>query len=136
MVEEVNTYTAVCRRSGNWWTISIRELKGVHTQARRLDQVADMARDAIALMLETDPGQIEVAVQPEIPAPVEDALAARRAAREAEHTAEEATAAAARKLLDEGYTIRDAGRLLGLSPQRISQIAPRAPRNPSVRTAA
>jgi predicted RNase H-like HicB family nuclease len=126
VVEEVNTYTAVCRRSGNWWAISIRELKGVHTQARRLDQVADMARDAIALMLEVDPSGVEVTVEPEVPAPVADALAARRAAREAEHAAEQATATAVKQLLDEGYTIRDAGRLLGLSPQRISQIAPRA----------
>lgn len=124
----MSTYTAVCRRSGNWWAISVRELKGVHTQARRLDQVADMARDAIALMLDVDPSGVEVTVEPEVPAPVADALAARRAAREAEHAAEQATASAVKQLLDEGYTIRDAGRLLGLSPQRISQIAPRAPR--------
>lgn len=124
----MSTYTAVCRRSGSWWAISIRELKGVHTQARRLDQVGDMARDAIALMLEVDRGGVEVTVEPEVPAPVADALAARRAAREAEHAAEQATAAAVKQLLDEGYTIRDAGRLLGLSPQRISQIAPKASR--------
>ncbi len=136
MVETLSTYTAVCRRSGNWWAVSIRELKGVHTQARRLDQVPDMARDAIALMLEADPGEVQVTVEPEMPAPVEDALAARRAAREAERAAEEATAIAARQLLDEGYTIRDAGRLLGLSPQRISQIAPRASRTPRDQTAA
>lgn len=128
MVEEVSTYTAVCRRSDNWWAIGVRELKGVHTQARRLDQVADMARDAIALMLEVDPAEVQVAVEPEIPAPVADALVARRAAREAEHAAEQATATAVRQLLEEGYTIRDAGRMLGLSPQRISQIAPRASR--------
>jgi hypothetical protein len=69
-----------------------------------------------------------VTVEPEVPAPVADALAARRAASDAEHAAEQATAAAVKQLLDEGYTIRDAGRLLGLSPQRISQIAPRASR--------
>jgi predicted RNase H-like HicB family nuclease len=81
-VEEVNTYTAVCRRSGNWWAISVRELKGVHTQARRLDQVADMARDAIALTLDVDPNEIKVAVEPKVPAMVEDAPADRRAACE------------------------------------------------------
>jgi predicted RNase H-like HicB family nuclease len=136
MVEKVNTYTAVCRRSGNWWAVSIRELKGVHTQARRLDQVADMALDAIALMLDVDPAEVQVTVEPEVPAPVTDALAARRAAREAEHAAEAATATAVRQLLDNGYTIRDAGRLLGLSPQRISQIAPKAPRGHQGRAAA
>jgi len=136
MVEEMSTYTAVCRRSGRWWAVSISELKGVHTQARRLDQVPDMARDAIALMLDVNPVEVEVTVEPEMPARVEDALAARRAAREAEEVAERATAEAAKQLLDEGYTIRDAGRLLGLSPQRISQIAPRGPRSHRDRTAA
>jgi predicted RNase H-like HicB family nuclease len=131
----MRTYTAVCRRSGGWWAISVPEIKGLHTQVRRLDQAADMARDAIALMLDVDPSEIEVEVRPEIPEPVEDALAARRAAREAEREAEAATAAAARQLLADGYTIRDVGRLLGLSPQRISQIAP-ADSRPQRRSAA
>lgn len=133
---EVTTYTAVCRRSGAWWAISIPEIKGLHTQVRRLDQAADMARDAIALMLDVDPATVEVEVVPEVPAPVEDALAARRAAREAERAAEARTAAAVRQLLDEGYTIRDIGRMLGLSPQRISQIAPGFPRTHQRRAAA
>ena len=133
---EVTTYTAVCRRSGDWWAISVRELKGVHTQVRRLDQAADMARDAIALMLDLDPAKIQVEVEPEVPAQVEDALADRRAAREAERAAESSTAAAARQLLEDGYTIRDVGRLLGLSPQRISQIAPKSSRARRRRAAA
>lgn len=56
-------FTAVCRRSGRWWAVSIRELTGVHTQARRLDQVVEMARDAIALMLDIDPAEITVQVE-------------------------------------------------------------------------
>lgn len=132
----MTTYTAVCRRSGDWWAISVREIKGVHTQVRRLDQAADMARDAIALMLDVDPANIHVEVEPEVPAPAVDALAARRAAREAERAAEISTAAAARQLLNEGYTIRDVGRLLGLSPQRISQLAPKATRARRRRVAA
>lgn len=57
-------FTAVCRRSGRWWAVSIRELKGVHIQARRLDQVEDMDRDAIGLMLDIDPAEITVQVEP------------------------------------------------------------------------
>jgi hypothetical protein len=49
------------RRSGRWWAISVPELKGVHTQARRLDQAEAMAREAIALMLDADPAAIRVA---------------------------------------------------------------------------
>jgi predicted RNase H-like HicB family nuclease len=120
---EVKTYTAVCRRSSGWWAIGVPELKGVHTQARRLDQAEGMARDAIALMLDVDPATIAVEVRPEQPSVVSRALEARRAARQAEETAERATAAAVQALLDDGYTVRDAGALLSLSPQRISQIA-------------
>ena len=40
--------TAVCRRSGNWWAVEIPEVEGAFTQARRLDQVADMAADGAA----------------------------------------------------------------------------------------
>ncbi|WP_405105727.1 hypothetical protein OG559_19495 [Micromonospora sp. NBC_01405] len=34
-------------RSGNWWSISVPGLRGVHSQARRLDQVEDMAREYV-----------------------------------------------------------------------------------------
>jgi predicted RNase H-like HicB family nuclease len=122
---EVTTYSVVCRRAGSWWAISVPGLKGVHTQARRLDQVAAMAREAIALMLDTDPATIQVEVHPELPDAATQALDARRAAREADQTAERATATAVRALLSDGYTVRDTGALLGLSPQRISQIASR-----------
>jgi predicted RNase H-like HicB family nuclease len=119
-------YTAEARRSGGWWAIRVPELKGVHSQARRLDQVEAMAREAIALFLDVDPQTISVEVKPEIPAEVVQALDARRAAREAEASAERTTAAAARALITKGYTVRDTGALLNLSPARISQIARRA----------
>ncbi|MDG4829961.1 type II toxin-antitoxin system HicB family antitoxin [Solwaraspora sp. WMMD1047] len=120
---EMTTYSVSCRRVGNWWAISVPELKGVHTQARRLDQVAAMAREAIALLLETDPAAISIEVYPELPGTVVAALDARRTARDADEKAEQATTTAVRALLGDGYTVRDAGALLGLSPQRISQIA-------------
>jgi predicted RNase H-like HicB family nuclease len=119
------TYTVQARRSGGWWAISVPELKGVHTQARRLDQVETMAREAIALFLDVAPRAIAVEVKPEVPAEVAQALDARGAAREAEASAERATASAARALIGKGYTVRDAGALLHLSPARVSQIARR-----------
>jgi len=121
----MTTYSAVCRRAGSWWAISVPELKGVHTQARRLDQVAAMTQEAIALMLDVDPATIQVVVHPELPYTAARALDARRAAREADQLAEQATVKAVHALLGDGYTVRDTGALLGLSPQRISQIAAR-----------
>jgi predicted RNase H-like HicB family nuclease len=116
-------YTAVSRRSGGWWAISVPELKGVHSQARRLDQVERMAREAIALFLDVPPDSFELTVEPELPHEVSHALAARRAAREAEQRADSATTLAVDRLIAAGFTVRDAGRMLGLSPQRVSQIS-------------
>jgi predicted RNase H-like HicB family nuclease len=115
-------YTAKCTRSGAWWAISVPEIKGVFSQARRLDQVEWMAREAIALMLDVDPHSFDVEVQPELPPEVTRARRARSALREAEESAEEATVTAARSLIADGYTVRDAGALLGISPQRVSQL--------------
>ncbi len=115
-------YTARCTRVGEWWATSVPELRGVHTQARRLDQVEDMARDAIALMLEVPADSFDIEVMPEVPDEVSTAPRARDELREAEQAANTATERAARWLIEHGYTVRDAGRLLGLSPQRVSQI--------------
>lgn len=120
---EVKRYTAVCRRSGDWWAISVPEIRGVHTQAKRLDQAEDMAREAIALMLDVAPDSFAVDVRPEVPDEVATALTARREAEKAEERANQTTAAAVTSLLAGGLTVRDAGRLLSLSPQRVSQIA-------------
>lgn len=56
--------TVVARRSGNWWAIRILEVDGAYTQARRLDEVPAMATDAVAMLSDIDPAEIEVTVQP------------------------------------------------------------------------
>src|SRR5206468_10034965 len=78
---EITTYSAVCHRVGGWWAISVPKLKGVHTQARRLDQVAAMAQDAVALMLDIDPATVHIDVHPDLPSTVTHALGARQAAQ-------------------------------------------------------
>ncbi|WP_238019012.1 type II toxin-antitoxin system HicB family antitoxin [Dactylosporangium sp. AC04546] len=118
-------YTAVCRLSGGWWAISVPGLKGVHTQVRRLSDAEAMARDAIALFLDVDPGSFGVLLQPEVPDAgdvVSAALTARKVAQEADREAATATAVALRRLADLGITGRDAARLLNISPQRVSQL--------------
>lgn len=119
---EVTTYTAVCRRSGDWWAISVPEIKGVHTQARRLDQAEAMVRDAIALFLDVAPDSFDVTLAPEVPPYIAVALEVRAEAERAYEKAAEAVAEAVDNLEKEGYTVRDAGALLHLSPQRVSQI--------------
>lgn len=56
---------------------------------------------------------------------IEQAQTARAAADEANENASKALRDAADKLLAEDFTVRDAGQLLGISPQRISQLTHR-----------
>ncbi len=52
--DETRAYRVRAVRSGSWWAITVPELPGVFSQARRLDQVEAMAREAIAMMLDVD----------------------------------------------------------------------------------
>ena len=70
-----HNYRVEAVRSGNWWSITVPELSGVFSQAKRLDQVETSAREAIAMMLdiaEAEVGPLEVDVTP--PATVVEVL--------------------------------------------------------------
>ena len=61
------TYRVEAVRSGDWWAITMPELAGVFSQAKRLDQVESRAREAIAMMLDIDEtvvGHLEIHVTP------------------------------------------------------------------------
>ncbi|MFD7982502.1 type II toxin-antitoxin system HicB family antitoxin [Kitasatospora indigofera] len=122
------TYQATARRSGTWWAVEVPNVPGAHTQGRNLKEAEQMAREAVALLLDVEEDQVLIDLCPELPQATADILAdfqARRAAREeaegAERTAQEA---AARALKAAGLSVRDAGAVLGLSHQRIAQLAP------------
>lgn len=121
------TYTARCQRSGDWWAISVPELSGVHTQARRLEKAGAMAGDAVALLLDVPPDSFDVKIEPVLPRDHQTNVGrARKARDEAEilqHEAAIASSEAAADLVGNAHlTIRDAGRVLGLSHQRIAQL--------------
>jgi predicted RNA binding protein YcfA (HicA-like mRNA interferase family)/predicted RNase H-like HicB family nuclease len=124
----VRSYRATARRSGEWWAITVPELRGVFTQARRLDQVAGMAREAVALFLGLDAEAVTITVEPVLPAPATSAVqAVQRARVEAQAAADRlatAQAAAVRELVGtEHLSSRDAAAVLGISHQRVSQIS-------------
>ena len=124
----MTSYTAVAERSGDWWAVRVREQPGVFTQAKRLDQVEAMARDALVALLDRDPSSFDVHVIEKLPEDVvEDVRHAREArehALEAQAEADAAMRRAALRLVRSGLTVRDVGRVLGVSPQRVSQLAP------------
>lgn len=114
-------------RSGSWWAIRVPDLPGVFSQCRRLDQVEQHVREAIALLLDVDEaevGTVDVAVvaPPVVTDLVQSVRLADHTAREAVEAASRARKEAARSLVDQGYPLRDIGQLIGISHQRVSQI--------------
>lgn len=113
-------------RSGDWWAITIPDLLGAFSQCMRLDQVEAMAREAIALMLDIDTDDVgDIEVDVELPDQIADDLAelrrSERLAEDARHTAARAQRRAAERLRASGLSVRDVGRILGISHQRVSQ---------------
>jgi len=119
--------TATATRTGQWWAIEVSDVAGgLHTQARRLDQVVSAVIDAVALVADVSHDAIEVDVIPILPEAEADLIeSARTASQEAARAAERASRLsrqAVEQLRSEGLTVRDVGGLLGVSPQRVSQL--------------
>jgi len=120
-------YDVSATRSEGWWSIRA-DVPGsiVWSQARRLDQVDDMIRESIALSLNVNPSSFTITVSLNLGDELADQLERTRevskAAEAAQAEAALSTRAMARRLRDLGYTVRDCGRLMHLSPQRVSQL--------------
>ena len=121
--------TATAVRSEGWWAIEVTGVPGgpFHTQTRRLDQVEAMVKDGIALMAEIPEATIEVTVIPKLSQRDAELIDAVRAASQDAATAAELASKLSRQAVEqlrsEGMTVRDVGALLGVSAQRVSQLA-------------
>ncbi|MDR1151260.1 MAG: hypothetical protein LBK72_02070 [Bifidobacteriaceae bacterium] len=120
-------FDVVVRRDGRWWVFEIPEL-GTGGQARDLAEVEYEARGVAAMWLDVPPQTVGVIVSVE---GQDEALAAWAAAQRAEVEGRRAQAAAAAQrhgvvaaLRAAGYSALDTARLLGISKQRVYQIAP------------
>ncbi len=122
------TYRAIARRDGRWWFVQVPDEQGLYTQVRRLDQAEAMIREVIALVRQVAEDSFDVVVEPDLNSlsGVREAVEAALRERERASAAQDAASTAMRHAVSEvrasGYTSRDAGMLLGVSNQRISQI--------------
>lgn len=116
--------------SGRWWLIDVPEVPAAHSQARRLDQAEEVARDLIALLTDSDPGSFDVEVNVQLPgevrADLDRAEELRQDAARSQHEAALLARSAARRLHDYGLPLRDIGRLLKVSHQRAHQLVDEA----------
>ncbi|HZX01393.1 hypothetical protein [Kribbella sp.] len=124
----MKTYEVTVRRDGRWWMVGVPELDGV-TQARRLDEVERMAREYIAVSTDVPLSKVAVEVVG-IEAGGRDLLEAktlvealRRRAKDLEALVAELTRQVASALTDVDVPVRDVSSVLGVSHQRVSQLA-------------
>lgn len=125
MVELTTTYSVRVQRSGRFWAVYVPEVDR-WTQARRLREIDEMARDLIAVMLDVASDSFELDIDVAMP---DDAAEHLRRAEQLRTTAIKAQSdaaaevrAAALSLQRSGIPLRDLGRLLGVSFQRAGQL--------------
>jgi len=120
--------TAKATRINGWWAIEVPEVEGGFTQARRLDQVAKMAAEVVSMLEGVDADSVQVEVVA-MPSPDDRELIDRVVLQGSEANEAMADYAAESRrvvalLLGRGYTVRDVGKLLGISATRVSQLSP------------
>jgi predicted RNase H-like HicB family nuclease len=113
------------RDERDWWVATVNGA-AAQTQGRTIEQAQERIRDALAVLLDVEPDQVQLEHDVRLPGAARKMLgaakkASTRAAAEAER-AEDATRDAARTLVKCGMSLRDAGTLLGVSRQRVHQI--------------
>lgn len=126
----MTTYIARATRENRWWLVDVEGI-GV-TQARNLAEADAMARDLIALVRNVDASSVDVTLVPVLPAALRREVQQARkettdAQRHQERAASKLRAVAERLRKDAGLTGADVGVVLGVSAQRVSQLAPARP---------
>jgi hypothetical protein len=114
-------------RSADGWIVDVPSLNNYKTTAKRLDK----ATEQIKIMAEAATGEskcdIVVKVEAIMPGIICDLEAAQEKMREAAKLQEQGSAEIRNvvgRMRDEGLTMRDIAVLLGVTPQRVAQLAP------------
>ena len=115
-----------------YWVASVTNVVGCHTQARSLDTARERIREALAVCVD-DAGKAEIAESYQIPrkpalAAARRATTARDRAERAQQQAQASLREAVRQLLAADLSQRDAAVVLGISRQRVAQLAPQKKR--------
>lgn len=126
----MKSYRAVVTREDAQWLANVPELEGAHTFASSIAGLRKALREVVVLTDDladdTDP-LIELEFDVSDPAVAEAVGLRDKRARLAAFEAEvlEETSRAVRALTRSGYTVRDVSQLVGVTPGRVSQLAPR-----------
>ena len=111
-----------------WWVASVGEVPGCHTQGRTVDEARRRIREALSLFIDnaTSVDLVDRIKLPPSAAKAVRAYATLRKRADAESKRAATAARVAVRLLQKGslkMSARDAARVLGLSHQRVHQLA-------------
>lgn len=123
------SYRVTALRDGRWWLLRVPELDIV-TQTRRLGHAGPTARDLIATWLDAQPESFDVEIVPAvgdhaIDRLIGEAVEARANAARESSRATDLTDEVVHRLVAKGVPMRDVGEMLGISHQRVAQLAGR-----------
>jgi len=129
-----HSYRVVVTREDSHWLADVPELQGAHTYARNLPTLDQAVREVIVLAADLpDAAMPELVIDydyhtgdPELDTTAMEVRRLRRQADELAATATAQTEQAAIRLVASGLSVRDVAALLGISPQRVSQLTARA----------
>jgi predicted RNase H-like HicB family nuclease len=128
-----HAYQVTVSREDGQWLADVPELQGAHTYARSLPTLDQSVREVIVLAAGLpDEAMPELVIDydyhtgdRELDMAAAEVRSLRREADELSAIAAARTAQAAAKLVARGLSVRDASALLGISPQRVSQLTAR-----------
>jgi predicted RNase H-like HicB family nuclease len=117
------------RDPSGWWIVTIPEIQGCRTQGRSIAEGRRRIREAMALFIdEADAEQAtlvdDVRLPPAVRRQIRQVAAVREKAERLHAKAQEATRVAVGQLtVRAGLSVRDAAEMLGISYQRVQQLA-------------
>jgi len=116
------------RDESGWWVASVREIRGCHTQGRTVDEARRRIREAMGLFV-ANLRAVKIVDNVKLPVAAKRAISTYAKLRKKADDEDRRAAAAARRavrVLRGGrlkMSARDAAEFLGLSHQRIHQLA-------------
>ena len=129
-----DTYRVVVTREDGHWLADVPSLEGAHAFARSLPALDQAVREVVVLAADLPDEAMPVLVldyeyhtgDVSLDVTAQEVRQLRREADELAAAAATRTGRAAAELVARGLSVRDVAALLGISPQRVSQLTARA----------
>jgi DNA-directed RNA polymerase subunit F len=118
---------ALVERQDDGWLIAVPELDNYKTTVKRLDKGTELVKNLAEKVTGESKCDIVVKVEAVMPGIICDIEAAQAKMRDATRLQEEASNEirdVVARMRDRGLTMRDIAILLGVTPQRVAQLAP------------